>query len=430
MASPDISNTENNNPAQAFGQSTMSANDALIIRSAKVIITCPGRNFVTLKIETNQGAYGIGDATLNGRELSVASYLEDHVIPCLIGRDAHRIEDIWQYLYKGAYWRRGPVTMSAIAAVDMALWDIKAKVAGLPLYQLLGGSSREAVMVYGHANGTTIADTVEVAQSYKAQGYKAIRLQCGVPGLASTYGVSKDKMFYEPADADLPTENLWDTEAYMRVVPQLFKAAREALGEEVHLLHDVHHRLTPIEAGRLGRDLEPYRPFWLEDAVVAENQENFRLIRQHTTTPLAVGEIFNSIWDCKDLIQNQLIDYIRATVLHAGGITHLRRIAAFADIYNVRTGCHGATDLSPITMAAALHFDRSIPNFGIQEYMRHTEATDEVFPHGYRFENGYLYSSETPGLGVDIDEEKAAKYPYKRAYLPVNRLQDGTMFNW
>jgi len=168
----------------------------------------------------------------------------------------------------------------------------------------------------------------------------------------------------------------------------------------------------------------------MEDSVVAENQDNFRLIRQHTTTPLAVGEIFNSIWDCKDLIQNQLIDYIRATVVHAGGITHLRRIAAFADIYNVRTGCHGATDLSPVTMAAALHFDRSIPNFGIQEYMRHTEATDEVFPHGYHFDNGFLLSSETPGLGVDIDEEKAAKYPYSRAYLPVNRLQDGTMFNW
>jgi mannonate dehydratase len=431
MDSPQTSKAGTEDKTTASGDSATAAQrNALIIRSAKIIITCPGRNFVTLKIETDQGVYGIGDATLNGRELAVASYLEDHVIPCLIGRDAHRIEDIWQYLYKGAYWRRGPVTMSAIAAVDMALWDIKAKVAGLPLYQLLGGSSREAVRLYGHANGTSIEDTIEVAQDYKAQGYTAIRLQCGVPGLASTYGVSKDRLFYEPADSDLPTENLWDTEAYMRVVPKLFKAAREALGEEVHLLHDVHHRLTPIEAARLGRDLEPYRPFWLEDAVVAENQDNFRLIRQHTTTPLAVGEIFNTIWDCKELIQNQLIDYIRATVVHAGGITHLRRIAGFADIYNVRTGCHGATDLSPITMAAALHFDRSIPNFGLQEYMRHTEATDEVFPHGYRFENGFLYSSETPGLGVDIDEEKAAKYPYKRAYLPVNRLQDGTMFNW
>ena len=400
------------------------------IIDAKVIVTCPGRNFVTLKIITDEGVYGVGDATLNGRELAVASYLADHVLPCLIGRDAHRIEDIWQYLYKGAYWRRGPVTMTAIAAVDMALWDIKGKIAGLPVYQLLGGASREGVMVYGHANGATIEDTINAALEYQAQGYKAIRLQCGVPGVASTYGVSKDKYFYEPADADLPTENVWNTSRYLRVVPELFKAAREALGWDVHLLHDIHHRLTPIEAGRLGRDLEKYRPFWLEDATPAENQEAFRLIRQHTTAPLAVGEIFNSIWDAKDLIQNQLIDYIRATVVHAGGITHLRRIAALADLYQVRTGCHGATDLSPVCMAAALHFDLSVPNFGIQEYMRHTPETDAVFPHAYTFESGMMHPGEAPGLGVDIDEELAAKYEYKRAFLPVNRLEDGTMYNW
>lgn len=402
----------------------------LEIVSARVIVTCPGRNFVTLKIETSGGLTGVGDATLNGRELAVASYLCDHVIPCLIGRDAHRIEDIWQFLYRGAYWRRGPVTMSAIAAVDMALWDIKGKAAGLPLYQLLGGAARDRVMVYGHANGVSIEDTVEAAVRYKELGYQAIRLQSGVPGLASTYGVSKDQLFYEPADAELPSENLWSTERYMRVVPELFAAARERLGPDVHLLHDVHHRLTPIEAGRLGKDLEPYRPFWMEDAVVADNQESFRLIRQHTTTPLAVGEIFNAVWDAKQLIQEQLIDYIRATVVHAGGITHLRRIASFADMYNVRTGCHGATDLSPVTMAAALHFDLSVPNFGIQEYMRHTDETDAVFPHAYSFSNGSLHPGEAPGLGVELDEELAAQYPYRRAYLPVNRLEDGSMFNW
>jgi mannonate dehydratase len=285
-------------------------------------------------------------------------------------------------------------------------------------------------MVYGHANGKDIAETIDNAQHYQAEGYKAIRLQSGVPGLASTYGVSKDRYFYEPADADLPTENVWSTEKYMRVVPSLFQEAREVLGWDVHLLHDIHHRLTPIEAGRLGKDLEPFRPFWLEDATPAENQEAFRLIRQHTTAPLAVGEIFNSIWDCKDLIQNQLIDYIRATVVHAGGLTHLRRIAALADLYQVRTGCHGATDLSPICMAAALHFDLSVPNFGVQEYMRHTEETDAVFPHGYSFDKGMMHPGDRPGLGVDIDEALAAKYPYKRAFLPVNRLEDGTLFNW
>ncbi len=400
------------------------------IISAKVILTCPGRNFVTLKIQTDDGVYGIGDATLNGREKSVVSYLEDHVIPCLIGRDPHQIEDIWQYLYRGAYWRRGPVTMSAIAAVDTALWDIKAKVAGLPLYQLLGGKSREGVMVYGHANGRDIEETSDEVERYLGLGYKAVRAQTGIPGLASTYGVSKDKMYYEPADGDLPSENVWSTTKYLDHAPKLFEHLRERFGFDPHLLHDVHHRLTPIEAGRLGKSLEPYRLFWMEDPTPAENQDAFRLIRQHTVTPIAVGEVFNTIWDCKDLIQNQLIDYIRTTVVHAGGITHLRRIADLASLYQVRTGSHGATDLSPVCMGAALHFDISVPNFGIQEYMRHTDETDAVFPHSYSFKDGYLYPGDTPGHGVDIDEDLAAKYPYERAYLPVNRLEDGTLWNW
>lgn len=402
----------------------------LKIIDAKVIVTCPGRNFVTLKITTEDGVTGVGDATLNGRELSVVSFLQDHMVPSLIGRDAHQIEDIWQFLYRGAYWRRGPVTMSAIAAVDTALWDIKAKIAGLPLYQLLGGASRTGVMVYGHANGSTIEETIAEALRYQAMGYKAIRLQSGVPGLPSTYGVSKDKLFYEPADAALPTENIWSSAKYLPTVPKLFEAAREALGWDVHLLHDAHHRLTPIEAARLGKDLEPYRPFWIEDVTPAENQASFRLIRQHTTTPLAVGEVFNSIWDAKQLIDEQLIDYIRTTIVHAGGISHLRRIAHLAEINNVRTGFHGATDLSPACMGAALHFDLWVPNFGIQEYMRHTAQTDEVFPHAYTFADGYLHPGEAPGHGVDIDEDLAARYPYSPASLPVNRLEDGSMYNW
>lgn len=400
------------------------------ITAAKVIVTCPGRNFVTLKIKTDQGVYGIGDATLNGRELAVVAYLNEHVVPCLIGRDPRRIEDVWQYLYRGAYWRRGPVTMRAIAAVDVALWDIKAKMADMPLYDLLGGRSRDQVLVYGHANGTDLEETVEAVGRYLDLGYKAVRAQSGVPGLDLAYGVGRGDMHYEPADADLPTETVWDTAKYLAFAPKLFEALRTAYGPEPHLLHDVHHRLTPIEAARLGKALEPSALFWLEDATPAENQEAFRLVRQHTTTPLAVGEVFNTIWDAKNLIQEQLIDYIRMTVVGAGGITHLRRIADFAALYQVRTGCHGATDLSPITMGAALHFDTWVPNFGIQEYMRHTEETDAVFPHTYRFSDGYLTPGDTPGHGVEIDEELAARYPYQRAFLPVARLTDGTMWNW
>lgn len=400
------------------------------ITGARVVVTCPGRNFVTLKIETDQGLTGLGDATLNGRELSVASYLTDHVIPNLIGRDARQIEDVWQFLYRGAYWRRGPVTMSAISAVDTALWDIKAKEAGMPLYQLLGGRSRDRILVYGHANGADIEQTVDEVGRYMELGYKAVRAQSGIPGVSGAYGVGRGSMYYEPADSALPTPTVWNTSAYLDFAPKLFDAIRKVHGEEVELLHDVHHRLTPIEAARLGRSLEPYRLFWMEDATPAENQEAFRLIRQHTTTPLAVGEIFNTIHDCRELIQNQLIDYIRTTVVHAGGITHLRRIADLAALYQVRTGAHGATDLSPVCMGAALHFDTWVPNFGIQEYMRHTDETDAVFPHDYTFRDGYLYCGETPGHGVELNEALAARFPYQPKQLPVARLSDGSMWNW
>ena len=400
------------------------------IVDARVIVTCPGRNFVTLKIVTDDGFTGVGDATLNGRELAVASYLSDHVVPLLIGRDAAGIEDTWQYLYKGAYWRRGPVTMSAIAAVDTALWDIKGKQAGMPVYQMLGGRSREGVTVYGHANGATVDDVLAEVERYVGMGYRAVRVQCGVPGLATTYGVSTDKLFYEPADGTLPSQTQWSTERYLAHVPGVFARVREEFGPHLRLLHDVHHRLTPIEAARLGKSLEPYALTWMEDPVPAELQEGFRLIRQHTTTPIAVGEVFNSVWDCQQLIAEQLIDYIRTTVVHAGGITHLRRIFDLAALNHVRSGSHGATDLSPVCMAAALQLDVSIPNFGLQEYMRHTDATDRVFPHAYWYADGYLHPGEEPGLGVDIDENAAAEFPYAPAYLPVNRLEDGTMHSW
>lgn len=400
------------------------------ITQAKVFVCSPGRNFVTLKIETDEGVYGLGDATLNGREKSVVSYLEDYLCPSLIGRDPQQIEDIWQFFYRGAYWRRGPVGMTALAAIDTALWDIKGKIAGLPLYQLLGGRSRDGVMVYTHANGKDIPSTLEEVHKAVAQGYKAVRVQCGIPGIASTYGVAKDGQKYEPADADLPSEAVWSTEKYLNHVPQLFEAVRREFGDDLHILHDVHHRLTPIEAARLGKEAEPYHLFWLEDCVPAENQDGFKLIRQHTTTPLAVGEVFNSIHDCRELIQNQLIDYIRATVVHAGGITQLRRIADLAALYHIKTGSHGATDLSPVCMGAALHFDYWVPNFGIQEHMAHSEQMLEVFPHHYQFNDGYFTPGEAPGHGVDFDEKLAAKYPYKRACLPVNRLEDGTLWHW
>jgi mannonate dehydratase len=400
------------------------------ITSAKLIVCSPGRNFVTLKIETDEGIYGLGDATLNGRELSVASYLQDHLIPSLIGRDPFQTEDIWHYFYRGAYWRRGPVTMTAIAAIDMALWDIKGKALKVPVYNLLGGKSREGAMVYAHANGVDIEQTIDEVARYKDLGYLAIRAQSGIPGLKSTYGVPKDNKPYEPAERGLPSESLWSTEKYLRHVPKLFDALRTRLGEELHLLHDVHHRLTPIQAARLGKELESHHLFWMEDPVAAELQDGFRLIRQHTTTPVAVGEVFNSIYDAEQLIREQLIDYIRMTVVHAGGITAMKKAADFAALYHVQTGSHGATDLSPVAMAAALHLDVAINNFGIQEHMAHNSETEETFPHAYSFREGMMYPGDTPGLGVDIDEKLAERFPYQRAYLPVNRKEDGTLFHW
>jgi mannonate dehydratase len=403
------------------------------IRDAQVIVTSPGRNFVTLKVTTDDGITGLGDATLNGRELAVVSYLRDHVVPLLIGRDPHRIEDTWQYLYRGAYWRRGPVTMAAIAAVDVALWDIKGKVAGLPVYQLLGGAARDGVLTYCHASGRDLPELFDSVEQHLALGYRAVRIQTAIPGLGAIYGVGTGTASgrYEPAvRGGMPAEETWDSRAYLRHVPGVFEKVRERFGPELPLLHDVHHRLTPVQAARLGKDLEPYDLFWLEDVTPAESQDALRLVRQHTTTPLAIGEVFNSIWDCEQLIRERLIDYIRAAVVHAGGISHLRRIFGLADVYGVKSGSHGPTDVSPVTVAAAVHLDLAIPNFGIQEHMRHEPVVDEVFPHAYDFRDGYLHPGEEPGLGVSIDEKLAARYPYQPAYLPVNRTADGTVHDW
>ncbi|MBQ0923596.1 D-mannonate dehydratase ManD [Saccharopolyspora endophytica] len=412
------------------------------ISTADVIIASPGRNFVTLKIVTSDGVVGWGDATLNGRELAAASYLRDHVASTLIGRDEDRIEDTWQYLYRGAYWRRGPVTMAAIAAVDMALWDIKAKKLGIPLYQLLGGASRDKLRVYAHASGNDYAALSQAIRGYVDEGYTAVRIQTGVPGLDSVYGVSAtakpgEKYDYEPAHraadgsaATRPVEEDWDTPAYLRHVPSIFEKVREEFGPELRLLHDGHHRMSPIEAARLAKSLEPYDLLWLEDATPGEDQEAFRLIRQHSTTPLATGEVFNSVYDYQTLITERLIDYVRSAPTHTGGITAMKKLLDFADIYGIRSGLHGPTDVSPIGMAAALHIDLAIHNFGIQEYMPHSDLTLETFRTSYTFNRGFLYPGDNPGLGVELDEELAGRHPYTAAYLPVNRLLDGTVHDW
>ncbi|MEV0290416.1 D-mannonate dehydratase ManD [Kribbella sp. NPDC050820] len=401
------------------------------IVAAEVIVTSPGRNYVTLKLRTADGLVGYGDATVNGRELAVASYLRDHVNPLLAGIDPARIEDTWQFLYRGAYWRRGPITMAAISAVDLALWDIKGKTAGLPVYQLLGGAVRDRVLAYTHASAWELPALLDAVDARREEGFRAVRAQSGVPGLETVYGVHRDAHGYEPATRGAaPVVESWNTDAYLRHAPSVLTAVREHVGSDLALLHDAHHRLTPQQAARLGKELEPADLFWLEDVTPAENQEALRLVRQHTTTPLAIGEVFNTIYDCKDLITEQLIDFIRVAVAHAGGISHLRKIFALADVYQVRAAPHGPSDVSPVSFGASVHLGLSTHNFGIQEYMGYDPLAHEVFPHSWSFADGYLHPGEAPGLGVEVDEALAAKFPYEPAYLPVARTLDGAMTDW
>jgi mannonate dehydratase len=324
--------------------------------------------------------------------------------------------------------------------VDVALWDLKAKAANLPLYQLLGGASRTGLLAYGHASGRDLPELFDSVRAHLEQGYRAIRIQTGVPGLRAIYGIASNptaagnkgvRYDHEPAQrAPMPAEEDWDSRAYLRHVPTVFEAVRNEFGPELPLLHDAHHRLTPTQAAQLGKALEPYELFWLEDCTPAENQESLRFVRQHTTTPLAIGEVLNSIWDYQTIITERLIDYVRSAVTHTGGITHLKRIMEFAALYQIKSGFHGPTDVSPVGMAAAAHLGLAIHNFGIQEYMKHGERTDSVFRQTFTFTDGLIHPGDEPGLGVSLDVDEAGKYPYQTAYLPYNRLADGTMHDW
>ena len=405
------------------------------ITDARVFVGGPGKNYVTLKINTDEGVHGLGDATLNCRETLTAKYLQDYLVPCLIGMDPRNSEDIWQYFYRGAYFRRGPVAMAAIGAIDMALWDIKGKIAGLPVYQLLGGKSRNGALVYAHATGNDLECLLDSIAHYQSQGYRAVRVQCGIPGMPEGgYGIAQageDSRHFISEFSSLPKEEVWDSDKYLRYMPKVFERIRERFGEELKVLHDVHHRLLPREAAAFGREIEQYNLYWMEDPTPAENQSALRLIRQHTTVPIAIGEVFNSLWDCKQLIEEELIDFIRVSVTYAGGITHVRRIVDLAAVHDVRTGFHGAPSHSPISMAAQAHLNAWAPNFGIQEYLvLGTPECDALFPAEHHCQDGMFHVSDAPGLGVDFDEIEAQRYSYARGYHPVVRLEDGTLWNY
>ncbi len=406
------------------------------ITDAKVFVGGPGKNYVTLKVMTDQGIYGLGDATLNNRETLPAAYLSDYLIPNLIGKDPRNSEDMWQFMYRGAYFRRGPIAMAAFGAVDMALWDIKGKLANMPLYQLFGGKSRDSALVYAHATGSDLEALMDSVVSYQEQGYEAVRVQCGVPGMpVESYGVANrqqsDEQFITDFSGIHPKQEVWGTERYMRFMPDALAAVRDRFGPELKILHDVHHRLLPREAAEFAKAVESVGLFWLEDPTPADDQQALRLLRQHSTVPVAIGEVFNSVWDCKQLIEEELIDFIRVAVTYAGGITHVKRIVDLAALHHVRTGFHGAPSHSPLCMAAQAHLNAWAPNFGIQEYLvLGTPACDALFPSMHRMEKGRMYVSDAPGLGVDFDEAEAKRYQYKPGSHPVTRLTDGTLWNY
>jgi mannonate dehydratase len=424
----------------ALGSATPPAPRATLpplkITEVRVIVTCPDRNYVLVKILTSEpGLYGVGDATLNGRELAVATTLEKHVAPLLLGRDPEAIEDMWQYLYRGPYWRGGPVQMTALAGVDLALWDIKGKRAGMPVYQLLGGRTRLGALAYTHATGNDLAEVEDAVRRAMERGFKCVRAQVAIPGLEGTYGTVEKRNSEEiagrvPQQVDLPHTEIFEPGPYLRAVPRLFEHLRKNLGDEVELLHDVHEKLEPVEAARLAKELEPYHLFFLEDPLRPEYKESFRLIRQHSTTPIAMGELFNTLWDCVPLIKEQLIDFIRCDLGHIGGITNARKVAALAEAFQVKTAWHGPADIGPPTHAANVHVDVSIPNFGVQEMVFFPDVAREVMPGGPEYKDGYMMVSDVPGLGTDVNEELARKYPYKRAYLPTARRKDGSVHDW
>jgi mannonate dehydratase len=393
----------------------------LTIRNVKTILTAPaGINLVVVKIETSEpGLYGLGCATFTQRYLAVATAVDEYLKPFLIGKDPRRIEDIWQTAMVSSYWRNGPVLNNALSGVDMALWDIKGKLAGMPVYDLLGGKCREGAAVYRHADGRDELELEENVRRFMEEGYRYIRCQMG------GYG-GKGHSLQKPENA-LPGA-YYDPDAYVRSVPRFLEHIRNSVGFEVELLHDIHERVAPIEAVRLAKQLEPYRLFFLEDALPPEHIDWFRMMRSQCAVPLAMGELFVHPLEWTPLIVNQLIDFIRVHISAIGGITPAKKLAALSEAFGVRTAWHGPGDVSPVGHAANLHLDMSSNNFGVQEWYDFPDVLREVFPGTPEVRNGYAYLNGAPGLGIDVDETLAARFPCRND-LPewtLARLPDGT----
>ncbi len=396
------------------------------IRKVKAIVTAPnGIELILVKVETDQpGLYGVGCATFRQRAWAVKSAIDDYLDDFCRGKDVNNIEDIWQTAYVSSYWRNGPVLNNALSGLDQALWDIKGKIANMPVYQLLGGKCRFAVDTYTHASGKTPEEALDSVQKYMDEGFRHIRIQLG--GYGATHLTEKPD--YKQHGFGMPDDNTMNEFAYMDGVVKMFDLVRKKAGEEIELLHDIHERLQPMDAINLIKKLEQYRPFFIEDPFSPENIGWFELLRQQTSVPLAMGELYNNPHEWLVPMSKRLFDYIRIHISQIGGITPAMKVARLGEWFNVRTAWHGPGDVSPVGHAANAHIDLAVWNFGIQEAPRINDRLREVFPGSPTVEDGFMFVNENPGLGVDINEEAAARYPlpeYNYNWTQV-RKNDGT----
>jgi mannonate dehydratase len=382
----------------------------LRITDVKTILTAPANiRLAVVKIETSEpGLYGLGCATFTQRLRVVETAVSKFLKPFLVGKNPLDIEDLWQSMYVSSYWRNSGVLNNAISGVDMACWDILGKRAGMPVWQLLGGKSRKAVDTYAHAGGTTPAEVEQSVRRFMARGFRNVRAQIAVPGMA-TYGGGPRRG--DPAAAVNVRGGTWEHRAYTRLVPKLFEHLRKTVGDDVELLHDMHERLPPILALQLAKDLEPYKLFFLEDPLSPEDVGYFKTLRQQTSTPLAMGELFNNPNEFVSLITDRLIDFIRIHLSQIGGLTPARKVAALCEFFAVRTAWHGPGDVSPVGHACNVHLDLAINNFGIQEAREFTQAEQDCFPGCPVLKDGYYWATDKPGFGIDVNETATVRFP-------------------
>jgi mannonate dehydratase len=396
------------------------------IKSVKAIVTAPaGSNLIVVKVETTEpGLYGYGCATFTQRAFAVVSAINDYLNDFCAGKDVDNIEDMWNSCYVSSYWRNSGVLNNALSGLDEALWDIKGKRANMPVYQLLGGKSRFAIPCYGHAGGNTPEAVAESVQKFMAQGYKYIRIQQG--GYGGVGATSKQPDF-KVAGYGYEGDRHIDEYAYLKGVPKMFETVRKVCGDEVELLHDIHENTQPMDSINMIKQLEQYRPFFIEDPFSPENMEWFKLLRQTTSVPIAMGELFNNINEFKMPMVNQWFDYIRIHVSQIGGITPAMKVARLGEWFNIRTAWHGPGDVSPVGHAAHAHIDLAVWNFGIQEAALISDKSRAIFPGSPTMKDGYMYVNEVPGLGVEVNEKEAAKYPISTKSNWQVRKTDGTI---